>query len=125
MRNILCVTLIALLGGCTSTSVTEKYQDKRNDIINVKDKVIEFETGNVLIGSVSRLYMSNKCLLIADHKSVDKQIHIFNKNDFSYLTSIGNFGEGPEEITVMGCFAIDEAHPQLYVSDHAKQKIFS
>ena len=40
MRNILCVTLIALLGGCTSTSVTEKYQDKRNDIINVKDKVI-------------------------------------------------------------------------------------
>ena len=37
MRNILCVTLIALLGGCTSTSVTEKYQDKRNDIINVKD----------------------------------------------------------------------------------------
>ena len=92
MRNILCVTLIALLGGCTSTSVTEKYQDKRNDIINVKDKVIEFETGNVLIGSVSRLYMSNKCLLIADHKSVDKQIHIFNKNDFSYLTSIGNFG---------------------------------
>ena len=125
MRNILCVTLIALLGGCTSTSVTEKYQDKRNDIINVKDKVIEFETGNVLIGSVSRLYMSNKCLLIADHKSVDKQIHIFNKNDFSYLTSIGNFGEGPEEITVMGCLAIDEAHHQLYVSDHAKQKIFS
>ena len=60
-------------------SVTEKYQDKRNDIINVKDKVIEFETGNVLIGSVSRLYMSNNCLLIADHKSVDKQIHIFNK----------------------------------------------
>ena len=69
--------------------------------------------------------MSNKCLLIADHKSVDKQIHIFNKNDFSYLTSIGNFGEGPEEITVMGCLAIDEAHHQLYVSDHAKQKIFS
>lgn len=47
------------------------------------------------------------------------------KNDFSYLTSIGNFGEGPEEITVMGCLAIDEAHHQLYVSDHAKQKIFS
>ena len=74
MRNILCVTLIALLGGCTSTSVTEKYQDKRNDIINVKDKVIEFETGNVLIGSVSRLYMSNKCLLIADHKYSIKMI---------------------------------------------------
>ena len=113
MRNILCVTLIALLGGCTSTSVTEKYQDKRNDIINVKDKVIEFETGNVLIGSVSRLYMSNKCLLIADHKSVDKQIHIFNKNDFSYLTSIGNFGEGPEEITVMGCLAIAVSYTHL------------
>lgn len=94
MRNILCVTLIALLGGCTSTSVTEKYQDKRNDIINVKDKVIEFETGNVLIGSVSRLYMSNKCLLIADHKSVDKQIHIFNKNDLVILPALEISGRG-------------------------------
>lgn len=94
MRNILCVTLIALLGGCTSTSVTEKYQDKRNDIINVKDKVIEFETGNVLIGSVSRLYMSNKCLLIADHKSVDKQIHIFNKMILVILPALEISGRG-------------------------------
>lgn len=71
-----------------------KYQDKRNDIINVKDKVIEFETGNVLIGSVSRLYMSNKCLLIADHKSVDKQIHIFNKMILVILPALEISGRG-------------------------------
>lgn len=125
MKVILCLVFIILLGGCTPASVTEKYQSKRDDIINVKEKVKEFGTGDVLIGSVSRLYISNKYLLIADYKSVDKLIHVFNKNDFSYITSVGDFGQGPEEITVMGSLAIDEIHHQLFVPDHGKQKIFS
>ncbi len=125
MKTIFYVVLLILLVGCAPTSVTEKYQSERNDIIHVKEKIKELETGDVLIGSVSRFCMSDKYLFIADHKSVDKLIHIFNKDDFSYVTSIGDFGQGPEEIAVMGCLAVDEIHHQLYVPDHGKQKIFS
>ena len=35
-----------------------------------------------------------------------------------------NVGRGPEEITVIGCLTIDEAHHQCRCR-HAKQKIFS
>ena len=66
MRNILCVTLIALLGGCTSTSVTEKYQDKRNDIINVKDKVcLNFSLLSIveyIIALISDINKSTGCI---------------------------------------------------------------
>ena len=64
-------------------------------------------------------------LIIGDYKSSDKLIHIFDKNDFSYLASTAYVGQGPNEITVMGHIGIDEERHCFYVSDHGKQKIYS
>lgn len=119
------IVITVFLGSCVHSSGTEKHQNTRNNSINVKEKVKEFETGNILVGSISRLYTIGEYLLIADHKSFDRLIHIFNKGDFSYVTSVGSFGEGPGEITNMGHIGIDELHRIFYVSDHSKQKIFS
>ena len=52
-------------------------------------------------------------------------IHIFDKNDFSYLASTAYVGQRPNEITVMGHIGIDEERHCFYVSDHGKQKIYS
>lgn len=61
-------------------------------------------------------------LIIADHKSSNQLIHIFNMQDFTYVQSIGELGQGPGEITILGNIGIDNIRKNLYISDYGKQK---
>lgn len=125
MNKLLSLLLIVVCWSCTQSSDTEKYQSKRDNVIKVKDKVKEIKAEDVLIGNISRLYLISNYLIIADHKSPGKLIHLFDKNNFSYLTSTTYQGQGPDEITMMGHIGIDEANRRFYVSDHGKLCIFS
>lgn len=104
---------------------SEKVHNNRNVVIPVRDSIKEINTGDVLIGSVSRLFVSDKYLLIVDSKSYDKLIHIFEKDEYKHICSVGQLGQGPYEITSIGSLAIDDARNKFYVSDHGKMKIFS
>lgn len=125
MSKLLYLCLIIVIGGCAHNTETEKYQNERDNIINVKNQVKEIAIEDVLIGRVARPFLIDNYLVIGDYSSMDKLIHIFNKNNFSYLTSIASLGQGPGEVANMGHIGIDETHLKLYVSDHGKQKIFS
>jgi hypothetical protein len=115
----------AAWGGCTQHSTTEKYQNKRDNVVNVRDKVKEIPMEEVLIGPSVGMYLMDDYLLIAYSRSPDKLIHIFDKKEFSYITSLADRGQGPGEIANMGHIGIDEEHRMFYVSDHGKQAIFS
>lgn len=117
--------LIVLCLSCTSNTDTEIYQNRRDNVISVKDKVKEIMIEDVLIGRVTRPYLIDKYLIIVDHSSYDRFIHLFDKNDFHYITSTAYKGQGPGEITIPGHVGIDEAQRTFFVSDHGKQKIFS
>jgi hypothetical protein len=112
---------------CTHDSKTGKYQNKRDNVINVQDKVKEIGISeeDVLIGAVARLYLMDDYLIIVDSHSFDKLIHLFDKNKFSYITGIAEKGQGPNEITNIGYLATDEVNRKFYVNDHGKQRIFS
>lgn len=120
----LLAMLLLLCSGCTGGSDTEKYQSKRDHVINVRNKVKKIQIEDVLISSLINMYSIDKYLIIVDHKSSDKLIHIFSKADFSHLTSTAYKGQGPDEITMIGHVGIDEARRRFYVSDHGKQCIF-
>ena len=103
MKNILSyLLLITLFCGCAQNPDTEKYQKIRDNIVNVRDKVREIEIEDVLIGRTSLPYIADKYLIITDYESPDQQIHLFDKNDFHYLTSTAYKGQGPGEITIVG-----------------------
>lgn len=126
MRNTFFYFLLtSLICACTNDSSTEKTQNSRNNIINVKSKVKEIIIEDVLIGSISPLYLVNEYLLIEDVKSMDKLIHVFDKHSFSYITSTGYKGEGPNEIANIGHVAANEKEREFYVSDHGKLAIYS
>ena len=94
-------------------------------MVDVHALIKEIPIDDVLIGSIARPFLLGDYLIIGDYKSSDKLIHIFDKNDFSYLASTAYVGQGPNEITVMGHIGIDEERHCFYVSDHGKQKIYS
>lgn len=125
MERIFFVFIILGSWACSNSSDSGIHQHKRDNIINVESEIKEIPIEDVLIGSIARLYLADNYLIIADHKSADKLIHIFDKNNFYYLTSIADIGQGPGEITVIGHIEEGKNNRALLVSDHGKQRIFS
>ena len=119
------IVVMALICACSPQNEKEKYQSSRSNVVEVKSQVKEIDMGDVLIGNYSSMYLSSKHLIIADHNAYDKAIHLFDKNDFHPIASVGTIGQGPREITNLGAICVDEAKNKLYVTDHGKQKIFS
>lgn len=117
-----CITLFL---SCISSTDTEKYQNKRNNIIDVKEKIQEMEIEDVMISSVARLFLADNYLIIHDIKSSDMLIHFFDKKKFTYITSSIPRGQGPGEVTGMGYIGVNEDKKELFVSDHGKLKIFN
>lgn len=125
-RHWLLWVIMVMLCACTTQEEKEKYQGSRNNVIDVKEKIKEIDTGNdVLIGNNSRSYYSKDFLIIQDSKAWEGAIHLFDKTTFKYITSFGKKGEGPFELTNMGDIFIDDNRRKLYVTDHGKNKIFS
>jgi hypothetical protein len=125
MNRILYFLFIVGCCSCTGSNETEKYQGTRNNIIQVRDKVEEIKIEEPLISSSTSLYLMDDYLIIQDLRGLDKLIHLFDKNNFTYISSIAQRGQGPNEIANMGFISIDEAKRTFYVADHGKQKIFS
>ena len=118
--------MTGLFCSCSNSShKSEIYQTNRNNILNVHDRVKEIHIDDVLIGSVARVFSLNNYLIIGDYKSYDKLIHLFDKQNFKYISSVGSMGEGPGEIANMGYIGVNSGKNEFYVSDHGKQKVFS
>ena len=124
-RHGILIALMALICACSPQNEKEKHQSSRSNVTDVKKQIKEINTGDVLIGNYSRMYLSSQHLIIADSKAYDKAIHLFDKTDFHSVVSIGTIGQGPNEITNMGSICIDDVKNKLYVIDHGKQKILS
>lgn len=124
MNKLLCLLFIVACWSCAEKAGTEKHQDKRDNITDVRDKVKEITTGDILIGRDAKVYTVNDYLIICDFRSNDQLIHLFGNKNFNYLTSTAYKGEGPNEISNIGGLAVNEADQYFYAFDHGKQKIF-
>lgn len=122
---LIYLLFMAICPGCSTTPKTEKFQTSRDNVVDVRDKVREIKIEDVLISGIARIYLLGDYLIIEDFKSYDNLIHLFDKNNFKYITSTAYRGEGPGEITNPGFIGINESARIFYVSDHGKQKIFS
>ena len=120
-----CLLCVLFCFGCQSDNTCEKHQNVRDNVVKVKGKIVSFETDSVFVGSFSRMYIEDECLLITDSKSIGHQVYLFDKKTFRYLASTAPIGQGPNEIARIGYLATDVTHRKFYVNDHGKQKIFS
>lgn len=123
--GVIFTLLVIIFLSCSKSTDMEKHQSKRKNITKVKNNIIEIINDDVLIGSASRLYLTEDYLIIKDIKSPDMLIHLFNRNNYQYLTSAIPRGQGPGEITLSGHIEVYEEKKELYLSDHGKLKIFT
>ena len=126
MNKAVCLfLLIVFCWGCSSNSTTEKHQGKRDNVINVRDRIKEIVIEDILVNSYSWPIVIDNYMLITDYKTANEFVHIFDKNDFKYITSIAPRGQGPGEIACIGSIEEDKMNRKFYVSDFGKYKIFS
>lgn len=109
---------------CSDKKQTEKHQARTESVTNIQERIIKIEADSVLIGRANRTYIFGKYLVISDSRSPDKLVHIFDKRNFDYITSIVDAGSGPEEISNMGTLGIPPNGRILYIPDHGKRKVF-
>lgn len=124
MKVVFYLLVVLFCSACASEQKGEKWQKQRANRVDVRDKVTEISTGDILIGNFAHLYVCGKYLVIADFRSFDKQVHVFDNQTFDPVVSFGDKGQGPKEITVLGTVAWNEAKHDLYVTDHGKLEIF-
>lgn len=88
MNKLLYLLLIAVCWSCSQDSETEKHQSKRDQVVDVRDKMKEFSTQDVLIGRISRTYLIDNYLIVTDYNSPDKLIHLFDKTHSNILPAV-------------------------------------
>ncbi len=99
---------------------TEKYKGKRNNIVNVEDKIVDIKT-DVFFGD-SYLNIIDDILIVTEKTtSGAKGIHLFNKNTFKYITSTAIIGKGPGEVARSGRMGIDDKNRIFWLPDHGKK----
>ena len=125
MNKTTCLFLIIVFCWGCSSDTTEKRQGKRNNIINVHDKIKEIAIEDPLIGHYSFPQVVDNYLFIQDIESTNELIHVFDKDNFKYITSTALKGQGPGEIARIGYVVEDKTNRKFYVTDHGKNKIYS
>lgn len=121
MKNfsLFCLFIVVMLYGCKSTT-TEKFQNHRNNIINVSDKIVDIKP-SVIFGE-SLFYIIDQILIVSEiSPKKEKGIHLFNKNTFDYITSTGILGRGPGEIAMLGTIGVDRKNRILWVQDNGNK----
>ena len=125
MKAIYILLVFLYLVGCVSNSHTEKYQRSRNEIVNVRDKIIEVPLENPLVSSSANFQIVGNYIVFVDGGVYDEIIHVFKKSPFQHLVSTGSIGQGPQDITFVGDLISDEKHGKFYLIDQGKRKLLS
>lgn len=124
-----CYFIIGLalfaLTSCHKGNEIETFQTNRDNIIDIKNKIVEIDLGDVYANKWSRPHVTDKYLIIRDHKSLDYLLHVFDKNSFKHITSFAEPGQGPLEITnIAGVNWIEETG-EIYVFDFSKYNVMA
>lgn len=126
MKTFLYAAIAFFCMACSSPRETnEKWQKKRDNVVDVRKDLKEISMEEPLIGDLASPYVYDKYLFIVDYKSVDKTIHVFDRHSYTYLFSFGDVGQGPTEMTFVGCVAWNAAARYLYVTDHGQRRVLS
>ena len=125
MYKLYIFFLIIVLAGCKHNSPTEKYQNSRNKIVNVRDNIVEIPLEEPFVSSSADFRIVGNYFVFVDGKAYDDIIHLYDKNTCQHLVSTGSIGQGPKDITFIGSIVPNEKENKFYLFDQGKRKLLS
>ena len=66
MNRFLSIICVLCCCSCTVSTETEKYQSKRDNIVNVRDQIVEIKIEDPMISSSCDLYLMDDYLIIQE-----------------------------------------------------------
>ncbi len=124
MKKWYLFILIVCCFACAENE-TEKYQSKCDNVVYVGEELTEIVINDVLLNMYVKPYIFGDYLVVLDPMSNDKLIHIFDNDSFGYITSTGQLGRGPGEITNVGEVQYDKTNNELLVTDASRYCVFA
>ena len=119
------LSFIYIFCSCNKQLPTDKHLKARNNVIDVRDRIVEIPMEETPISSFANLYSMRDNIIVNDYKSPEALIYIFDKNSFQCVANVTPLGQGPGEIANIGDVILDEEKGKFYVFDHGKQRLFS
>ena len=126
MRTFFTLIFFVLIVACNQKKIAYKREG-----INVYFK--SFPSEENLIGNpvklskellvARRISILDSLLIINDSQTAEEHIHIFNLNDYRYITSAVSKGEGPGELTSVSSVFTEKG--KLYLHDAQTQKLLA
>lgn len=119
---IYSICLILLFIQCTPKKVDGTYT-KPNYPISINKKFQKIDNG--FIFGPGTLQLIDTLLIIECKTNINnKRIHVFNKNSGKHITSFGETGQGPGELSeTLTRVAVDAKSGKVYICDLGKNKL--
>ena len=124
MKQLITLLLLFIFFGCSRNTETESYQDRRDNITDVKDQIKEVDVGDLLLSEHISPTILGNYLAIIDPHSYDNMIYIFDSKTFKYLGSTCRHGQGPGEVVSIGDIMWNEDKKEFYLPDYGSYKIY-
>lgn len=115
--------MVALVSCKSNHDSIDIHQGDRDNIVDVKSLVTEFDTGDVILGPTTQVV--NKCgyIFFKDYDSKEHIIQAFDSKTGKHIGSFAQFGHGPDEILITGQLQINDKERTAYLFDHGQLKI--
>ncbi len=117
--------LVILFSACKNAgeNSTEIIQKHRDNILDVGNEIKDIETDLFFVDP--ELKIIGNYLMVNDWLTTDtKQIHLYNKNTFEFVTSTGFRGRGPGEISNPGRIVAEPDGQVFWAPDHGKRILY-
>lgn len=133
--NFILVIFILIFSGCSSSQREMESSAYKLDVELEGADNLDFNeyfssvryvpletTKDVLIGEITKMYMTNKNIIIFDQKSMS--IFLFDI-DGKFVRKIGEKGEGPDEYLYINDIQFDEKRMRILAHERLKNKIYT
>lgn len=121
MRNKYMIGLLSLaiaVGSCGKGSY-----DGAGNGTDVSDRIKALDTGNLLVGKSSNIYVYGDRLYIVDTRSDDMILHVYDTGSGRYLGSALKPGPSPYEISEPGALGVDASTGNAMMFDYGQNRI--
>lgn len=98
-------------------------QKQRDNIDKISDDIIDIKP-EIFFGNSYLTILDNVLIVSEISPKGEFGIHLFNKNTFKYLLSVGKIGKGPGEIIAPGPIGLDKKNKIFWIPDAGKRVMY-